>query len=64
MRWNCALQDGGCTDKLDAASHKFAQQVTANMLTAFAAGPAGTAHPAVDNTATLKPAPSWGGVAS
>jgi hypothetical protein len=64
MRWNCALQDGGCTDKLDAASHKFAQQVTANMLTGFAAGPAGTAHPAVDNTATLKPAPSWGGVAS
>lgn len=63
MRWNCALVSGGCTDKMDAAAHTFAQQVTANMLLAFAAGPAGQAHPAVDNTATLKPASSRGGVA-
>ena len=33
------------------------------MLLAFAAGPAGQAHPAVDNTAKLKPASSRGGVA-
>ncbi|MEY9861824.1 hypothetical protein ABH935_007467 [Catenulispora sp. GAS73] len=63
MRWNCALVSGGCTDKMDAAAHTFAQQVTANMLLAFAAGPAGQAHPAVDNTAKFKPAPSRGGVA-
>jgi hypothetical protein len=63
MRWNCALVSGGCTDKMDAAAHTFAQQVTANMLLAFAAGPAGKAHPAEDNTAKLKPAPSRGGVA-
>jgi hypothetical protein len=63
MRWNCALIDGGCTDKLDAAAHAFAQKVTANVLLAFAAGPAGTAHPAVDNTARLRPAPGEGGVA-
>ncbi|MEY9888457.1 hypothetical protein ABIA35_001705 [Catenulispora sp. MAP12-49] len=63
MRWNCALVSGGCTDKMDAAAHTFAQQVTANMLLAFAAGPAGKTHPAQDNTAKLKPAPSRGGVA-
>jgi hypothetical protein len=33
------------------------------MLLAFAAGPAGKEHPAVDDTARLKPAPSEGGVA-
>jgi hypothetical protein len=63
MRWNCALVSGGCTDKMDVAAHVFAQQVTANVLLAFAAGPAGQAHPAVDNTARLKPALSAGGVA-
>ncbi|NUR64079.1 MAG: hypothetical protein HOV87_36285 [Catenulispora sp.] len=63
MRWNCALVDGGCTDKLDGPSHAFAQKVTANVLLAFAAGPAGKDHPAQDNTARLKPAPSEGGQA-
>ncbi|NUR29214.1 MAG: hypothetical protein HOV83_25800 [Catenulispora sp.] len=63
MRWNCALVDGGCTDKLDGAAHAFAQKVTENMLLAFAAGPAGKDHPAQDNTARLKPAPSEGGQA-
>ena len=63
MRWNCALADGGCSNLLDPRAHAFAQHVTATMLTAFAAGPAGHAHPAVDNMATLKPAPSWGGLA-
>jgi hypothetical protein len=63
MRWNCALADGGCSNHLDAGSYKYAQQVTATMLVAFAAGPAGKAHPATDNTAALQPAPSWGGVA-
>jgi hypothetical protein len=63
MRWNCALTDGGCSNVLDPAAHKYAQKVTANMLLAFAAGPAGKNHPAADNTASLKPAPSWGGVA-
>ncbi|ACU76877.1 conserved hypothetical protein [Catenulispora acidiphila DSM 44928] len=63
MRWNCALVSGGCTDQMNAAAHTFAQQVTTNMLLAFAAGPAGKTHPATDNTARLKPTPSWGGVA-
>ncbi|GAA2013907.1 hypothetical protein GCM10009839_06000 [Catenulispora yoronensis] len=63
MRWNCALVDGGCTDKMDGPAHAFAQRVTANLLLAFAAGPAGKDHPAQDNTARLKPAPSEGGQA-
>ena len=63
MRWNCALVDGGCTDKMDGPAHAFAQKVTANLLLAFAAGPAGKDHPAQDNTAGLKPAPSEGGQA-
>ncbi|OLE24892.1 MAG: hypothetical protein AUG49_12305 [Catenulispora sp. 13_1_20CM_3_70_7] len=63
MRWNCALADGGCSDKMDGPAHAFAQKVTANLLLAFAAGPAGKAHPANDNTARLKPAPSEGGQA-
>ena len=63
MRWNCALANGGCSDKMDGPAHAFAQKVTANMLLAFAAGPAGTAHPAIDNTARLRPAPSEGGIA-
>jgi hypothetical protein len=63
MRWNCALVSGGCSKMLDAGSYRFAQTVTATMLVAFAAGPAGTAHPAVDDTLALKPAPEWGGAA-
>jgi hypothetical protein len=63
MRWNCALADGGCSKQLDVTGYRYAQQVTATMLVAFAAGPAGKAHPAVDNTAALQPAPSWGGAA-
>ncbi|GAA1976976.1 N,N-dimethylformamidase beta subunit family domain-containing protein [Catenulispora subtropica] len=63
MRWNCALVDGGCTDKMDGPAHAFAQKVTATMLLAFAAGPAGKDHPAQDNTTRLKPAPSEGGQA-
>lgn len=63
MRWNCALADGGCSDKMDGPAHAFAQKVTANMLLVFAAGPAGKTHPANDNTARLKPAPSLGGQA-
>lgn len=47
----CALQPGGCADA--AASHALTGIVT-RLLTAFAAGPAGKAHPARDNLSLLR----------
>ncbi len=56
MVWVCAL-GGGCGDYVDAPARQFARTVTANVLRAFAAGPAGRARPAVDNLAAV-PAPA------
>ncbi len=58
MRWVEALDatgDGtsGADHAMDAKAGALTQQVTENLLRAFAAGPAGTAHPAQDNTAAV-----------
>jgi hypothetical protein len=63
MVWVCAL-GSGCGDYVTSAARVFARQVTANVLRAFAAGPAGAAHPAADNLGTVReptgPAPPAG----
>ncbi|WP_371502386.1 hypothetical protein OG871_35220 [Kitasatospora sp. NBC_00374] len=53
MRWVEALDaqgpGGGGNHGLDAAAGAFTRRVTENVLLAFAAGPVGGVHPAVDN---------------
>jgi hypothetical protein len=45
--WICALpQAAGCPAPVQPAVRRAIQAATANILTAFAAGPAGRAHPA------------------
>jgi hypothetical protein len=51
IHWICSI-DGLCPTTNDAAA--VVQQVTTNVLVAFAAGPAGKAHPSVANVAALK----------
>ncbi|WP_228718196.1 N,N-dimethylformamidase beta subunit family domain-containing protein [Kitasatospora acidiphila] len=58
MRWVEALDatgDGssGADHSMDARAGAFTQQVTTNLLKAFAAGPAGQAHPPQDNVAAV-----------
>ncbi|MDH6112447.1 hypothetical protein P3T36_001331 [Kitasatospora sp. MAP12-15] len=58
MRWVEALDatgDGSSGDdhSMDAKAGALTQKVTENLLRAFATGPAGTAHPAQDNTAAV-----------
>ncbi|WP_344445584.1 N,N-dimethylformamidase beta subunit family domain-containing protein, partial [Kitasatospora nipponensis] len=58
MRWVEALDatgDGssGADHAMNAKAGAFTQQVTQNLLTAFAAGPAGRAHPPQDNVAAV-----------
>jgi hypothetical protein len=48
MRWVCALRH--CGPKTDASSGPILSRATLNILRAFAAGPAGKAHPAKDFT--------------
>jgi hypothetical protein len=48
MRWVCALRH--CGPKTDASSGPILSRATLNILRAFAAGPAGLAHPAKDFT--------------
>ena len=50
MRWECAL-GSQCSAHFGPAARDFVRQATLTLLTAFAAGPAGRLHPAVDNTA-------------
>jgi hypothetical protein len=52
MRWVCALTDT-CGQGVNQAAEAFTDVATANILRAFAAGPAGRAHPAQDNLAGL-----------
>jgi hypothetical protein len=51
IHWICSI-DGLCPTTNEAAA--VVRQVTANVLTAFAAGPAGAVHPSVANVAALK----------
>jgi hypothetical protein len=60
MRWVEGLDasgDGssGADHSMDARAGAFTQQVTTNLLKAFAAGPAGRAHPPQDNVAAVYP---------
>lgn len=50
MRWECAL-GSECSSHFGMAARQFVRTATLNLLTAFAQGPAGRAHPANDNTA-------------
>jgi hypothetical protein len=50
MRWECAL-GSQCTAHFGFPARAFVRQATLTLLTAFAQGPAGRAHPAVDGTA-------------
>jgi len=53
MRWTCALA-GRCRKfGINTAATRFVQVVMARLLTAYAAGPAGRTHPAVDNFPAL-----------
>lgn len=47
LRWGCALVDR-CEHPLGARVQRFVEQVTRNVLRAYAAGPVGLAHPARD----------------
>ena len=55
MRWVCAMQGPSCGHGVNAAAERFVDRATQNLLRAFAAGPAGRAHPAQDNLAQVKP---------
>jgi hypothetical protein len=49
LRWTCALR-GSCPPyTMPERTVRFTRQVTRNVFRVFAAGPAGRAHPAVDN---------------
>ena len=55
MRWVCAMRGPSCGHGLNRAAERFVDRATQNLLRAFAAGPAGRAHPAQDNVAQVKP---------
>jgi hypothetical protein len=55
MRWVCAMQGPSCGHGVNRAAQRFVDRATQNLLRAFAAGPAGRAHPAHDNLAQVKP---------
>ena len=55
MRWVCAMRGPSCGHGLTRAAERFVDRATQNLLRAFAAGPAGRAHPARDNLAQAKP---------
>ena len=50
MRWECALGTQ-CSAHFGQAARDFVRRATLTLLTAFAQGPVGRIHPAVDNTA-------------
>jgi hypothetical protein len=55
MRWVCAMRGPYCGHGLTWTAERFVDRATQNLLRAFAAGPAGLAHPARDNLARVKP---------
>ena len=55
MRWVCAMRGPHCGHGLTLAAERFVDRATQNLLRAFAAGPAGSGHPARDNVAQVKP---------
>ena len=57
MRWVCAMRGSRCGHGVSRAATRFVDRATDNLLRAFAAGPAGRRHPAIDNVDRVKPAP-------
>jgi len=55
MRWVCAIRGPACGHEVNLAAERFVDRATENLLRAFAAGPAGRAHPAQDNLAQVRP---------
>ncbi len=55
MRWVCAIRGPACGHGVNLAAERFVDRATENLLRAFAAGPAGRAHPAQDNLAQVRP---------
>jgi hypothetical protein len=55
MRWVCAMRGPYCGHGLTWAAQRFVDRATQNLLRAFAAGPAGRAHPARDNLGQVRP---------
>jgi hypothetical protein len=55
MRWVCALRGSGCGHDVPAKAKPFTEKATGTLLRAFAAGPAGRAHPARDNLRAVRP---------
>lgn len=51
--WICALAPGCVHSNGDPQAHQAITEITARMLQAFAAGPAGAVHPATDNLAAI-----------
>ncbi len=56
MRWVCAMRGPLCGHDVSRAATRFVDRATDNLLRAFAAGPAGRRHPAIDNVSAVKPA--------
>jgi hypothetical protein len=56
MRWVCAMRGPVCGHGVSRAAQAFVDRATQNLLRAFAAGPAGLAHPAHGNLAVVRPA--------
>jgi hypothetical protein len=55
MRWVCAMRVPHCGHGVSRAARAFVDRATQNLLRAFAAGPAGRAHPAQANLAAVRP---------
>ncbi|GAB2969302.1 hypothetical protein LWP59_13995 [Amycolatopsis acidiphila] len=51
--WICALEPGCANDHDDTTAHQAISAITLRLLSTYAAGPAGHAHPAHDNVAAL-----------
>jgi hypothetical protein len=55
MRWVCAMRVPHCGHGVGRAARSFVDRATQNLLRAFAAGPAGRAHPARGNLSAVRP---------
>ncbi|MER6174516.1 N,N-dimethylformamidase beta subunit family domain-containing protein [Streptosporangium sp. NPDC001681] len=53
MRWVCAMRGARCGHGVTERAASFVRRATANILRAFAAGPAARRHPAEDNLGSL-----------
>jgi len=63
MRWVCVMKGPACGHGVSTAAQRFVDVATTNLLRAFAAGPAGLAHPARDNLAQAHEASGFAGSA-